>query len=217
MNLDVLLSTLLIFSAACYLSLGVRLVSSKRTPGSVPVGVLFMLVSIWVMGGAIELLSSSFVVFSIGRTAHFVGTAMVPVAAYVCFREYTGYDTSSRTLLLLTLIPLASVTLAATNVSHEFMWLLPIANEAGEFLTRPERWGPWFLFVHLPYSYALIAAAILTLVMHRTRVAPAQRRGLFWLVAACVVPLGTAAAYDMGFGSQTVSIIPFAFVAIPEE
>ena len=60
MNLDVLLSTLLIFSATCYLSLGVRLVTSKRTAGSVPVGVLFMLVSIWVMGGAIELLSSSF-------------------------------------------------------------------------------------------------------------------------------------------------------------
>lgn len=214
MNLDVLLSTLLIFSATCYLSLGVRLVTSKRTAGSVPVGVLFMLVSIWVMGGAIELLSSSFAVFSIGRTAHFVGTAMVPVVTYVCFREYTGYDTSSRTLVLLILIPLASVTLAATNAYHEFMWFLPIANQAGEFLTRPERWGPWFLFVHLPYSYALITAAILTLFMHRTSVAPAQRRGLFWLVAACMVPLGTAAAYDLGFGPQTLSIIPFAFVAM---
>lgn len=214
MNLDVLLSILLIFSAACYLSLGVRLVASKRTPGSVPVGVLFMLVSIWVMGGAIELLSSSFAVFSIGRTAHFIGTAMVPVVAYVCFREYTGHETRSRTLLLLTLIPLASVTLAATNVYHEFMWLLPIANDAGEFLTRPQGWGPWFLFVHAPYSYALIAAAMLTLFMHRTAVAPAQRRGLFWLVAACVVPLGTALVYDLGLGPQTVSIIPFAFVAM---
>ena len=53
MNLDVALSILLIFSAACYLLLGVRLITSKREIGSVPIGVLFIVVSIWVMGGSI--------------------------------------------------------------------------------------------------------------------------------------------------------------------
>ncbi len=214
MNLDVLLSTLLIFSAACYLSLGVRLVATKRTAGSMPMGVLFMLVSIWVMGGAIELLASDFTVFTLGRTGHFIGTALVPIVAYVCFRDYTRRDTPSRTLVLLMLIPLTSITLAATNASHEFMWLLPATNAAGEFLTRPDKWGPWFLFVHLPYSYAVIAAAILTLVTHSTAVAPAQRRGLFMMVAACTVPLVAAAAYDLGYGPNTISFVPFAFVAM---
>ena len=214
MNLDVLLSTLLIFSAACYLSLGVRLVATKRTVGSLPMGALFLLVSVWVMGGAIELLASDFTVFSLGRTGHFIGTALVPVVAYVCFREYTGSETPSRLLILLSLIPLTSITLAATNAYHEFMWFLPATNLAGEFLTRPDKWGPWFLFVHLPYSYAVIGAAILTLITHSTSVAPAQRRGLFLLVAACAVPLTTAAAYDLGFGTNTVSFVPFAFVAM---
>ena len=62
MNLDVALSVLLIFSAACYLSLGIRLVASKREVGSVPIGVLFVVVSFWVMGGAIELMSSTFAI-----------------------------------------------------------------------------------------------------------------------------------------------------------
>ncbi len=214
MNLEVALSVLLIFSAACYLSLGIRLVASKREIGSMPIGALFVVVSIWVMGGAIELMSSSYLVFSIGRTGHFIGSAMTPVIAYVFFREYTGSETPSRTLALLMIIPTLSVILAATNFYHEIMWFLPIANDAGEFLTRPERWGPWFLFVHLPYSYAVIGAAMLTLVVHSSAVAPAQRRGLFLLVAACLAPLVTTAAYDIGFGPHTISYVPIAFVAM---
>jgi len=214
MNLDLALSVLLIFTAACYMVMGMRLVVSKREIGSMPIGVLFVVVSFWVMGGAIELLSSTFTVFTIGRTGHFIGTAMVPIVAYVCFREYTGSTTPVRTLILLLIIPTISVVLAATNAYHEVMWFLPIANEAGEFLTRPDRWGPWFLLVHLPYSYAVIGAAMLMLIVHSSAVAPAQRRGLFLLVAACAGPLAATAAYDMGFGPNTTSYVPIVFAAL---
>lgn len=214
MNLDLALSVLLIFSAACYLMIGMRLVAIKREIGSMPIGVLFVVVSIWVMGGAIELLSSTFAVFTIGRTGHFIGTALVPIVAYVCFREYTGSTTPIRTLALLLIIPTISVVLAATNAHHEVMWFLPIANEAGEYLTRPDRWGPWFLLVHLPYSYAVIGTAILTLIAHSSAVAPAQRKGLFWLVAACAGPLLATVAYDMGFGPNTISYVPIVFSAL---
>jgi len=115
MNLDVALSILLIFSAASYLLLGSRLIASKREIGSMPIGVLFVVVSVWVMGGAIELMSSTFEVFAIGRTGHFFGTALVPIVAYVCFREYTGSETPVRTLILLMIIPTMSIVLAATN------------------------------------------------------------------------------------------------------
>jgi diguanylate cyclase (GGDEF)-like protein len=214
MNLDVALSVLLIFSAACYLSMGLRLITSKREIGTIPIGVLFAVISVWVMGGAIELMSSNFLIFSIGRTGHFIGTALVPIVAYVCFREYTGSETSSRTLALLLIVPTLSIVFAATNYYHQLMWSLPIANEAGQFLTRPEHWGPWFLMVHLPYSYAVIGAAMLTLVSHSSAVTRAQRRGLFMLIAACVGPLLTTAAYDLGYGSNTISYVPIAFAAM---
>ena len=214
MNLDVTLSILLIFSAACYVLLGIRLMASRREVGSMPIGVLFVIVSIWVMGGAIELMSTSFYVFSIGRTCHFVGTAMVPIAAYICFREYTGSETPTRMVVMLLLVPVVSITLAATNQFHEFMWFLPATNEDGEFLTRPERWGPWFLFIHAPYSYAVVSAAVITLLVHSSAVAPAHRRGLFLLVASCMGPLIATAAYDFGFGSNTVSFVPLVFAAM---
>jgi PAS domain-containing protein len=68
--------------------------------------------------------------------------------------------------------------------------------------------------VHLPYSYAVIGAAMLTLVVHSSAVAPAQRRGLFLLVAACIAPLTATAAYDMGFGPNTISYVPIVFAAM---
>ena len=214
MSLDTALSILLIFSAACYLLLGARLVVARRKVGSAPIGVLFGLIGIWVLGGAIELMSATFAGFSIGRTAHFVGTALVPVGAFVCFRDYMGSPVMPRTIVLLTIVPAMSITLAATNVHHELMWFLPIANEAGEFLTRPERWGPWFLFVHLPYSYIVIGVAIVALGAHRSSVSQANRRGLILIIVACLVPLLTTLAYDLGYGSNTISYVPFAFAAM---
>ena len=214
MNLDDLLSVLLSLSAACYLLLGLRLIASKREVGSVPIGVLFTVISFWVAGGAIELMSTTFSAFSIGRTGHFIGTALLPIVVLSCFREYTGKETSGRVLVLLMIIPVVSVTLAATNQFHEFMWYLPATNAQGEFLTRPERWGPWFLFVHAPHSYAIVGYAMVTLLVHSSAVAPAHRRGLFLLVAACLAPLTATLAYDFGFGSNTVSFVPVVFAVM---
>ena len=214
MNLDIALSILLIFSAACYVLLGIRLIAARREVGSVPIGVLFVIISFWVMGGAVELMSDSFLVFSIGRTGHFIGTALLPLAVFVCFREYTGAATPLRTIVLLLIVPTVSIALAATNQFHEFMWQLPAVSESGQYLTRPDKWGPWFLFVHAPHSYALIGAAMFTLLVHSSAVAPAHRRGLFLLVAACIGPLIATAAYDLGMGSNVISFVPLVFAAM---
>ena len=211
MQFDLAISMLLLFSATCYLALGLRLILAKRDVGTRPIGTLFLVISIWVLGGAVELLASDFLVFSIGRTMHFVGTALLPVAAYVCFREYTGRSTTVHRVTLLLMIPVVSIALAATNFFHEFMWYLPAANEAGEFLTRPQTWGPWFLFIHAPYSYAVIGTAMMTLVIHSTAVARTHRRALFLLVAACVAPLTATLAYDFGYGPNTMSYVPLVF------
>ena len=214
MDFEIVLPVLLLFSAAFYAMLGLRLVSSKREIGSRPIGVLLVVISFWVLGGAIEMLSSTFVMFSIGRTGHFIGTSLVPIVAYVTFREYTGAETTTGRIAVLLIMPLISVTLAATNAYHELMWFEPFVNQAGEFLTRPEKWGPWFLFAHLPYSYAVIGAAIFTLLAHSSAVAPAHRRGLFLLTAACIAPLTATAMYDLGYGPDTISYVPLVFAVM---
>ena len=211
MTLDVALAVLLLFSATSYVVLGVRLLVAKREVGTLPIGILFLILSIWVVGGAVELLSSSYFAFSIGRTGHFVGSAFLPVVAYVTFREYIGLKTSIHRMTMLTIIPIVSVILAATNYAHEFMWGLPATNEFGQFLTRPLEWGPWFIFVHLPHSYLVIGAGLLALLTHISAVARSHRRGIMLLIAASIGPLGATAAYDLGYGPTTISFVPFVF------
>lgn len=93
MNLDIALAMVLLFSASCYLALGLRLITSKRDVGTAPMGALFVVIFLWVLGGAVELLSTTFYVFSIGRTGHFIGTALLPIAVFVAFREFTATET----------------------------------------------------------------------------------------------------------------------------
>ena len=214
MNLEIVLSVLLCISSVCYALLGMRFIGGKHEVGNILVGTTFIIIGIWVLGGAIELMATTYVVFSIGRMGHFLGTALVPVALLVCFREYTGAETSRRTIAALLIVPILSVLVAATNVMHEFMWYLPATNEVGEFLTRPGEWGPWFLLLHAPYGYAIVGIGILTLVMHSTAVAPAHRRGLFILAGAVFAPAIAVAAYDFGLGSNTISTVPIVFAAM---
>jgi len=214
MNLEIVLSVLLFFSSVCYGLLGLRLIGGQREVGSLPVGAVFIVIGIWVLGGAIELVAPNYVVFSIGRTGHFFGTAFVPVAILICFREYTGAATSRTMIAALLIVPILSVFAAATNVIHEFMWYLPATNDAGEFLTRPGRWGPWFLLLHTPYSYAVFGLGLLTLIMHSTSVAPAHRRGLFLLAGSTVAPAIAIAAYDLGIGPDTISTVPLVFAGM---
>ncbi len=211
MNLEIALSILLFFSAVCYWLLGVRLIGGKREVGSLPVGATFIAIGIWVLGGAIELMAPNFLIFSIGRTGHFFGTALVPVAILICFREYTGAETSRTMVAALLIVPVMSIFIAATNAMHEIMWYLPATNDAGEFLTRPVRWGPWFLFLHAPHGYAVFGLGVLTLIMHSTAVTPAHRRGLFMLAGSAIAPAIAIAAYDFGIGPNTISTVPLVF------
>lgn len=214
MDLVVVLAVLLCFSGVCYMLLAARLLRGGREPGQIPIGLTAFVVGIWVLGGAVEMLASTDLWFSVGRTAHFVGTALAPIGLLLCFREYTGSPTSRGIIATLLIVPICSIAVAATNPWHEFMWFLPVTNAAGEFLARPVQWGPWFLLLHAPYSYAVVMTAQVKLVLHSTAVGPAHRRGLLILAASTFVPIVAVAAYDFGVGSATMSFVPIVLAAM---
>ena len=211
MNLTLIAPFLFAFSAVCYAMLGMRLVGRRNVPGNLPLGLSFIAIGLWVFGGGIELIASNYLIFSLGRVGHFVGTSLIPVGMLICFRDYTGRHTSKMVVAALLVIPVLSIGFAATNYWTELMWLLPATNEAGEFLTRPVGWGPWFLYFHAPYGYTVVSVAILSLVMHGSAVAPAHRRGLMLLAGAAVIPIVAAIAYDVGIGPNTFSTLPIVF------
>lgn len=214
MPLDAIIAVLLGFSAVCYGLLGARVMGGVREFGSVPLGLTFLIIGVWILGGALEWIAPTHQMFTAGHLGHYIGTALVPVSLLICFRQYTGSDTSKSTITLLLILPVCSIIIAGTNEWHELMWSLPTVNSAGEFLARPPGWGPWFSFVHAPYGYTVILMSIMTLLLHSTAVAPAQRRGLFLLAGSAVVPLIASGANDLGLGPDTVSIIPLVLAAM---
>ncbi len=214
MPLDAIFAVLLGFSAVCYGLLGARVMGGVREFGSVPLGLTFLVIAVWVAGGAVEWIAPTYQMFTAGHMGHYIGTALVPVSLLICFRQYTGSETSKSTITLLLILPVCSIIIAGTNEWHELMWSLPTLNSAGEFLVRPPSWGPWFSFVHAPYGYTIILMSIMTLLLHSTAVAPAHRRGLFLLAGSAVVPIIASGANDLGLGPDTVSIIPLVFAAM---
>lgn len=194
--------------------LAARLFAQKNEIGHSPIGLTFVVIGFWVLGGAIELLATTYDVFSIGRMGHFVGTAILPVTLLLYFRQYTGRDISRSMIMALMIVPVFSIVVALTNPLHEFMWYLPAKNVAGAFLTRPVAWGPWFLFLHAPHSYIVVGLGVMTLMMHSTAVAPAHRRRLFMLAGATMAPILAVVAYDFGIGPDTISPLPMVLTAM---
>jgi diguanylate cyclase (GGDEF)-like protein len=208
MTLYIILSVLLAACASGYMLLALRMLRGDRRIGSPAMGATFMVIGLWVLGGAIELVAISLPIFTVGRVMHFVGTGLVPVGIVVCFREITGNQTSKSVIAALLVVPVLSIVIAATNYWHQLMWLYPATNAAGEFLTRPLAWGPWFRFIHAPFGYLVVSAAILTLLLHSSRVAPTHRRGLFLIIGSAIAPAITVVLYDTGIGPNTISILP---------
>jgi len=214
MPLAPILAVLLCFSAICYLLLGVRVAAGMRDTGSVPLGITLAVVGLWVLGGAIEIIASTHIVSSIGHLGHYVGTALVPVTLLICFRQYTGAETSKYMVAALLIVPVCSILIAASNDWHGLMWRSANAGAAVEIVAQAEVWGPWFLFVHAPYGYSITALSLITLLLHSSAVAPAQRRGIFLLAGSAVAPLIGAVAHDLGIGPVEVPVIPLVFAAM---
>lgn len=208
MNLLHFASLLLLFSGIGYLFLGAKLVDVQRRIGGAALCATFLVVGLWVLGGAIELSAKSYAIFSVGRVGHFLGTALVPVLLLVCFRAYTGSPTPRSAIIAMLIIPVISIVLAATNFWHELMWKLPDSIDSGTYLARPLAWGPWFLFVHAPYSYTLVGIGMLTLALYSSAVSRSQRRGLFLLSGATIAPVVATVAYDLGMGPDSISMVP---------
>lgn len=213
-TITAILAVLLGFSAVCYMLLGGRVMGGPRDVGSMPLGFVFICIGLWVLGGAVELIAPSYSTFLIARMGYWTATALMPVMLLICFRQYTGAETSPLAITALLIVPVCSIIIAATNEYHELMWSLPLTNSAGEFLTRADTVGAWHKYVHAPYGYMAVALSILTLLMHSTAVARLHRRTLLVLAGAATPPLIATIAYDLGFGPDTISIVPLVFAGM---
>ena len=91
--------------------------------------------------------------------AQYLSIAFIPYTWLVFICSYTGSFTSIRRLPF-AIIPGLSVLIAWTNNFHNLMWTSIDLQKTGLVTTH----GPWFNYVHMPYSYGLLVLALFVLL-----------------------------------------------------
>lgn len=202
MRLDAVLTIVFAAAAAAYLLLAAELWRSRQSGGR-RVAAVFVLVGLWCGGGALAYAGSAGLGLA-ARVAHFAGAALLPVLVLLVFHAYVGRPLGRLAAGLLSLVPLATLLFAASNPLHGLVWHGP----------GPLAWGPWFLYVHAPYSYALLAWTIGMLLLHSSAVTPANRAVVLLLAATVCLPTVALVLHDLGLVTHAAAAVPATFTAL---
>ncbi len=120
--------------------------------------------SIWSLGYAFEIGSSSLPMKISWARFEYLGIATVPVAWFLFALQYTGRAKSfaRRRLPLLVIIPVLTILLVFTNEAHHLIWQTAFLDNTGSFSNLIVTYGTWF-WINLAYSYLLMLGGTLIL------------------------------------------------------
>ncbi len=170
------------------------------------------LLAVWLLGSSIEAAFGSLPAHTVARVLIFTGAGFVPVALVAFFMGYTTSGPRRDVLAALAVIPTLTLMMTATNPWHGLMWDYPPVDDEGRILPLLP-WGPWFNYVHAPFSYGLMAAAFVAFGIHLPSVAPSQRLPALVMIAAGVVPLVISGLSVMGYGPQHLPVTALTLAA----
>lgn len=179
----------------------------RREPDarSVSLVVFLGLLSVWLLGAGLEAAFPSLVMHNVGRVLVFVGACFTPVAIVGFLMGYTVQGVRANLLAGLCVVPLLTLLMTATNPWHGLMWDYPPRITEGQLVAALE-WGPWFAFVHGPYSYGLVMLAFIVFGFHLPSVPPSQRLPAIVMMVSGMVPLTISGLSVLGFGPQDAPV-----------
>ncbi|RIL07621.1 MAG: hypothetical protein DCC71_02520 [Proteobacteria bacterium] len=210
-----LATLLLAVGGVVYLALAAALMRNRPGPGARTIACGLFAIAVWVVMAVVELRTANVADFVLAAKVKYTAIALVPPLLFLFLlrcTERVGLATTAR-LALLFVIPVATIAAAWTNELHEIMWAHPPVDAGGERSSRMP-WGPWFWYVHVPYSYVLTGASLVLLADEWRRAAKLQRSQIAPLMAGILIPsvvnvlFTTGLLKTHGFGPT-----PLAFVA----
>jgi PAS domain S-box-containing protein len=158
--------TLTLFVAAL-ISIWLMLVAWRRRslPGATAFAVLMLAVADWSLSYAFELAVADVSAKTLWAKVEYIGIVTVPLAWFLFVLQYTRQDKwlTIRTLLLLSLIPLLTLSLVWTNEFHHLIWDTVQLDTSDILPMFSVTYGPAF-FVHLSYSYILLLLSTILLL-----------------------------------------------------
>lgn len=203
------------FGAAIAGVLGVLFWQRRDQAGARWLGLQMAATTFWLIGFGFELTSPTLDAALLWFRLKIVGLAWIPVAWYAFTAEYTDAENpvSTRTTMLLSLLPLANVPMILTNGTlHTLSWTGARFVESGPFVLLSVEYGPvWWL--NVGYSYLVITLAFVMLVRHRKRSVHRYRRQTDLVLLAAIPPGVLNVLYYAGvLPLPPLDPTPFAFV-----
>ena len=202
----------LVFAAAISGALAVYTWRNRKTAGATPFAIMMFILFEWGISYILELAGANLETKILWELFKFVGVVATPVAWLVFAFEYTGRKTwiNPRRLALLSIIPLTSIIILATNKSHGlFRASWSLATEGGYFLLNATN-GPWY-WIHAVYTYILIMIGLVLIIRALLRW-PAQYRGqMIWILFSTLVPLIANIITVFQIIPILIDLTPFAF------
>lgn len=156
------------------------------SPASRSLRLMMITACFWTVFTIMEISAADETVKMLAVRLQFTSISLLPVTIFLFGRSYIRRLVPRKSLALLLAVP------AATNI---IVWFFSIPNiffqtsvlEAGRN-TLSLSFGPWFFFIHTPYSYFLIIITIVMLISSFSHMQRIYRMQMFLLVGAFILP-----------------------------
>jgi len=168
----------------------------RRAPGALAMMALTSATFVWTFGFLVEANSTTLDRQLLFNNIGYIGSMSVPVAWFAFALQYTRGNRvlNARKVLLLSLLPLATVVLVWTNNWHHLMWSDEHLATSGPFTVTVKTYGTFF-WIAYAYNYVLVFAGA-AILLRRLFVGIRLYTLQAWsLVIAVVIPLAWNAIY----------------------
>ncbi len=214
--LSPLVAPFLATMAIAYAVLAVRVSRSGPKYANNNVSFFLFLIAGMLAGSAFSYDATDATYYGIGRTLSFFSAGFIPVVFYFIYREYTVGAPNALTIVMLSIVPVATTALALTNSMHSMIW---VVNETATGLSHSDLMDHyWYRRIYAPFTYGLFAYSAIALIGRLPSIAPAHRKTISLLLICALLPFAISIAntfLGMGprefpFTSTTLALIwPF--------
>ncbi len=120
---------------------------------------------LWSLFSGLHLIVAGFDAKLLLSDIKFIFVAALPVAWLSLASAFTGIKLTPRMLMIISLLPVVTLGLIATNDAHYLFFEFSELLVTDKFATIDRVYGPWF-WVHTLYSYLLVGIGVLLFVRH---------------------------------------------------
>ena len=204
------MTVFLFLVAAVCVAVAVLVWRRRPMAGAIPLIALLAAVAEWNLAYGLETAAEELPTKLAWAKAQYIGIVTVPLAVFAFAAEYTGRRRwlGRRRLVLLSLIPCATLGLAATNGLHHLVWSSVESSGAGKPLVLEH--GPAF-YPGWAWAYVLLFWASVFLVAAGVSARRYFRRQTLAVAVAVGVPWAANLAYVLGLAPHDFDITTIAF------